>query len=213
MLELLRALLAPRTDVALPNASGTDGLPASALMGILAGASRRVGKDPLVLDPAETERLRAAGIDWPVAVRVDELWRVAVLTSAASRDDFERLVADVYRGGDSDERRAVLRALALFPAPERFAALAADACRTSVLPIFEAIACEKPFPARHLSALHFNQMVLKALFLGVSLARVLGLDGRRTPELTRMARDYAQERRAAGRAVSADLAALAEGSS
>ena len=56
-------------------------------------------------------------------------------------------------------------------------------------------------------------MVLKALFLDISLARVLGLDGRRTAELTRMARDYAQERRAAGRAVSTDLAALAEGSS
>jgi hypothetical protein len=78
-----------------------------------------------------------------------------------------------------------------------------------VLPIFAAIACENPFPARHLSALHFNQMVLKALFLDVSLARVIGLGGRRSAELTRMARDYAQERRAAGRAVSADLAVLA----
>ena len=213
MLELLRALLARRTDVALPNASGADGVSAHVIVGALAGASRRIGKDPLVLDREETERLRAAAIDWPVAARVDELWRVAVLLRAACRGDFERLVADVYRGGDSDERRAVLRALPLLAVPERFAALAADACRTSVLPIFEAIACENPFPARHLSALHFNQMVLKALFLDVSLARVLGLDGRRTPELTRMARDYAQERRAAGRAVSAELAALAEGSS
>jgi hypothetical protein len=213
MLELLVALLASRTDVALPTASGTDVVSASALGGALAGAGRRIGKASLVLEAAETERLRAAGVDWPVAARIDELWRVAVLLGAASRDDFERLVADVYRGGDTDERRAVLRALPLLPAAERFVALAADACRTSVLPIFEAIACENPFPARHLSALHFNQMILKALFLDVSLARVLDLDGRRTAELTRMARDYAQERRAAGRAVSTDLAALAGESS
>jgi hypothetical protein len=209
MFELLWGLLAPRTDVSPPDAHGPDVSPASVLMGALAGASRRVGKNPLVLDAAETERLRAAGIDWPLAARVDELWRVAVLLGAASRRDFERLVADVYRRGDTDERRAVLRALPLLPAPERFTALAADACRTSVLPIFAAIACENPFPARHLSALHFNQMVLKALFLDVSLARVIGLGGRRSAELTRMARDYAQERRAAGHAVSADLAVLA----
>jgi hypothetical protein len=52
-------------------------------------------------------------------------------------------------------------------------------------------------------------MVLKALFLDVPLARIIGLDGRRTPDLTRMARDYAAERRAAGRPVSADLMRLA----
>jgi len=52
-------------------------------------------------------------------------------------------------------------------------------------------------------------MLLKALFLDVSLARIIGLDGRRTPELERMACDYAAERRAAGRPVSDDLAHLA----
>src|SRR5262249_10116714 len=131
------------------------------------------------------------------------------LVEAAARPDGERVVTDAYRGGDSDERCAVLRALPLLPAPERFIALAADACRSSVRPIFEALACENPFPARHLSALHFNQMILKALFLDVPLARVLGLDARRSDELVRMARDYAAERRAAGRPVSADLAVLA----
>jgi hypothetical protein len=107
-------------------------------------------------------------------------------------------------------RCAGLRALPLLPEPARFTALAADACRTSVRPIFAAIARENPYPARHLGELHFNQMVLKALFLDEPLAAIIGLDGRRTAELTRMAADYARERRAAGRAISADLAALAD---
>jgi hypothetical protein len=154
-------------------------------------------------------RLRAAGVDWPLAARVDELWRVALLVAAAPRADLATLVADGFRGGDTDERRAVLRALPLLPDPSRFAPLAADACRTSVRPIFEAIACENPYPVRHLAALHFEQMVLKATFLDVPLARIFGLEGRLTPELRRMARDYADERRAAGRPVSSDLAALA----
>lgn len=204
MLDLLRSLLVPRTAVSLP-----DGAEASALLGAFTAASRRVGKSALSLDDAELARLRAAGVDWPVAARLDELWRVTLLVGAAARSDGERLVADAYRGGDTDERRAVLRALPLLSARERFAALAADACRTSVRPIFEAIACENPYAARHLGALEFNQMILKALFLDVPLARVVGLDRRPNAELTRMARDYAAERRAAGRAVSADLARLA----
>jgi hypothetical protein len=211
MLEVLRGLVRARTAVPLPGDDRPGGpVPeVSALMAALAGAGRRVGKAPLALDAAETERLRAAGADWTIATRLDELWRITVLVEAAARPDGERVVADAYRGGDSDERCAVLRALPLVSAPERFAALAADACRTSVRTIFEALACENPFPARHLSALHFNQMILKTLFLDVPLARVLGLDARRSDELVRMARDYAAERRAAGRPVSADLATLA----
>jgi hypothetical protein len=208
MLDVLTPILARRTALA-PPATGD----ASALLAAFAGAGRRVGKDALDLDGDEIATLRAAGADWPIAARADELWRVALLVAAAGRDDLEHLVAAAYRGGDSDERVAVLRALPLLPRGERFAALAADACRTSLRPIFEAIACENPYPARHLSELHFNQMVLKALFLDVALSRVIGVDARRTPELVRMAADYARERRAAGRPVSADLARLAgEGS-
>ena len=53
--------------------------------------------------------------------------------------------------------------------------------------MFEAIACENPFPARYFPELNFNQMVLKALFNGVALARIVGLRRRRNPELARMA--------------------------
>jgi hypothetical protein len=51
-------------------------------------------------------------------------------------------------------------------------------------------------------------MVLKTLFLGVALERILGLDRRKTAELARMAEDYASERKAAGRSVPADIGRL-----
>ncbi len=82
---------------------------------------------------------------------------------------------------------------------------AVDACRTSIQPLFEAIACDNPYPAGHFPELNFNQMVLKALFNGVALSRIVGLQGRLNPEMSRMAGDYAAERRAAGRAVPADI--------
>jgi hypothetical protein len=61
-----------------------------------------------------------------------------------------------------------------------------------------------------------RQAVLRALpllphserFLAVALDRVEGLAARVTPDLVRMANEYAAERRAAGRSVPADLAAL-----
>ncbi len=51
-------------------------------------------------------------------------------------------------------------------------------------------------------------MVLKALFIEVALERILGLQRRITPELRRMAKDYAGERAAAGRSIPKDIALL-----
>lgn len=87
----------------------------------------------------------------------------------------------------------------------RWLPLAIGATRTHVVPIFEAIACENPFPAAHFPDPSFHQMVLKAVFLGIRLLRIEGLRSRRTPELARMARDYAEERRAAGRTLPEDF--------
>ena len=74
-----------------------------------------------------------------------------------------------------------------------------------ILPLFEAVACENPYPARYFPKRNFNQVILKALFTGVPLSRVVGLSSRLNAELSRMAGDYASERRAAGRTVPSDI--------
>lgn len=175
-------------------------------------AARRLGRGALQPGDEEQRRLAATGVTWPIgAWGVDELGRVALLVTAAARwadAEVETLVDECYGQGDGRERQAVLRALPLLPAAERFLALAVDACRTHIQPLFEAIACESPYPARYFPELNFNQLVLKALFTGVALDRILGLEGRMTPELRRMAADYASERQAAGRSIPADISRL-----
>jgi HEAT repeat protein len=51
----------------------------------------------------------------------------------------------------------------------------------------------------------WNQMVVKALFIGSTLAPIQKLDERRNADLARMLVDYAHERWAAGRTVSPEL--------
>jgi|SRR5215470_2719966 len=188
------------------------GLDSGALAIAFASASRFLGKAPLSPSARESALLRAAGLDWPIAhVGIDEAARMALLVKAAERAgeaELVPLVEDLYRRGENRERQSVLRALPLLPRPERFLALAVDSCRTSVQPIFEAIACENPYPAAFFPELNFNQMVLKALFIEVALERILGLKKRITPELRRMANDYASERAAAGRSIPKDIALL-----
>jgi hypothetical protein len=141
-----------------------------------------------------------------------EAGRIAILIEAAAAlpaAELAAVVDEAWRTGDNNERCAVLRALPRLPEPARFVELAIGACRTNVVPVFEAIACDHPYAADHFPEPAFNQMVLKALFLGVAIDRIAGLAERTTPELARMAAAYASERRAAGRAVSADTERLA----
>jgi len=172
-------------------------------------AGRALGKAPLALAADESEALARGGVTWRIdGWSADELGRVMFLGAAFAELEPARAASVLeacYARGDNRERQAVLRALPFVPEGARFVPLAVDACRTSVQTVFEAIACENPFPADLFPDANFNQMVLKAMFNGVALARIVRLDERKGPELARMAADYAAERRAAGRSVPADI--------
>jgi len=144
---------------------------------------------------------------------LDDLTRITLLTRAcavAESAEHLELVDDIFLRGDNRERGALLRALSFLPGPERFRAVAVEACRTNVLSVFEALACENSYPADHFTDPQFNQMVLKALFMGVAVARIDGLRRRQNDELIRMAKGYASERTAAGRVVPDDIGLIIE---
>jgi hypothetical protein len=71
--------------------------------------------------------------------------------------------------------------------------------------VFKAVAHANPYPSEHLDEAQWNQMILKALFVGVALYPIPGLDARANPRLARMLLDYAHERWAARRDVSPEL--------
>lgn len=152
-----------------------------------------------------------AALSQAFAAARDERSRIALLLALAGELDAAELVEcveELFRGGDAREQAAIVRALPDLPHAQRWVRLARAAARTNVVPVFEALACDNPWPARHLPDDAFRQLVLKAVFLGVSLSRVAGLAERVDDELRRMADDYAAERRAAGRPISSDLASL-----
>jgi hypothetical protein len=178
-----------------------------------AGAGRRLGDAAVTLKADERTGLSPSWLvpeGWPLR----DLGRAALLLRALEvieEPAHPAAVEQLFQRGDNGEREALLRVLSMLPAPERFVDTAADACRSHVQTVFEAIACENPYPSRHFPDLNFNQLVLKAFFTEVAVDRIVGLEGRLTPELARMANDYASERRAAGRAVPPDLERVTRG--
>jgi len=138
-------------------------------------------------------------------------WLILAALEATPLAEQPAVVLRLYEGGELGEQESVLRTLLLLPEPARFLETAVGACRTNAKRVFEAVACDNPFPAAHFPELSFNQMVMKALFVEAPVARIEGLAARRGPELLRMARDYSSERRAAGRPIPADVRLILEG--
>jgi hypothetical protein len=158
--------------------------------------------------PQALQSLAQAGIVLPERWDGADCGRIGLLLLAAQHlqpGALTPFVTDLYWKSSEKEQFAILQALPLLPNPEGWRDLGASACRSHVGTVFEAIACENVYPERYFPELNFNQMVLKAIFNGVSVKRIAGLEKRSTPELRRMVAAYASERRAAGRTVPDDV--------
>lgn len=208
---ILRVRLTPPAWVWLEAARArVADAPLDPLLAAYAGAGLRIGRASLALDAGERRTLEAAapgaGFDhWTL----EDAARVTLL--GARRDagrtggDFVTDATACYAHGDAREQQSWLRALSFWPEAADLLPSAIDGCRTAIVPLFEAVACENPYPARYFPDRNFNQMVLKALFNAIALSRVVGLAARVNAEMSRMAGDYAAERTAAGRTVPADI--------
>lgn len=184
----------------------------SLFFGYFAGVGRRTRDLPFVLSSEARATFVQLGVPVPDPWSLSCTVRAALLLSACislEPREHPSLIKDAYAKGDNEERIAVLRTLALLPEPRRFLDIATEACRTHVLDVFQAIACDNPYPSQYFPDASFNQLVIKALFVELPLSRVQGIGLRKNSELYRMARDYEAERVAAGRSVSDDLAFVA----
>lgn len=169
-------------------------------------APRRLGKPDLAPDRAEEAELAAAapGVDlsgWSL----DGAARVAGLALYAGARPFAATLRDLRRTADAAELITLFRGLPFYPEPESLLLEAGEALRSNMRAVFEAVAHGNPYPQACFDEHRWNQMVLKALFVGSRLAPIVGLDARANPELARVLRDFAHERRAAGRPVPAEL--------
>ncbi len=161
-------------------------------------APRHVGRDEL---PAcEIHGHRLAG--WTR----DQVARVLLLLSLGTEEpQFLRVLDRLFSTADLAELVTLYQTLPLLPFAEQHLARAAEGVRSNMLPVFQAVAIGNSYPAARLDEGAWNQMVVKAVFVGCKLHGIVGLDRRANPALARMLVDYARERRAAERDVAPDL--------
>lgn len=169
--------------------------------------TRKVGKADLTLTEADLSDANASRSGWdPRQWSADQAARVMLILELESDPQrLARALEQLCNTADVGEQAAFYRGLPLYPEQPRYVARATEGLRTNMKAVFEAIAHRNPYPSEQFPEAAWNQMVLKALFVGATLWPIVGLDRRANPELSRMLCDYAHERWSAGRPVSPEL--------
>lgn len=110
-------------------------------------------------------------------------------------------LAQLITAADDEEKASIVKALSELDKEAILLDIVIDLTRTNSVDLFAALALKNSYPAAHFPELHFNQLIMKALFSQLNIGLVIGLQERKNGELTRMAQDYKNERIAANRPV------------
>lgn len=166
-------------------------------------AKRKLGDNRLASDTSSQARDIAVP---PQALRYCDAARLTMLIEVIEKNnDPQTVIHDYYRMADEQEHIALLRGLMIFAPADYLDEIALDCGRSNHLEVLSALMLDNPYPARYYSQSAFNQMVLKALFLGLHIGRIEGLAKRANDDLSRMCESYVTEREKAFREVPVDI--------
>ncbi len=182
---------------------------ANRVISFTARAKRCLGEQVISLKlPANKAESISEGSEWEVShwTKAD-LGRLILLGAALNKCTHDKYMTfeKVFSYCDASERKSLINGLYWLLEDERLIPFAEEVQRTNDMDLFAALVAENPFPAMNYSDAAFNQMVLKSLFLGLSIDRIAGLQYRLNDDLSRMCDDYLHERRLAGREIPASL--------
>lgn len=170
--------------------------------------SRYLGKQKLELSTEELQAANELITGWnPFKWSLDQVGRTLLILSFPHEDE-DKYVATldkIFAAADVGESIALYQSLSLLPHPEKFKLRAAEGIRSNMTSVFNAVALYNPYPAEYLDDLAWNQMILKALFVGSPLQPIYGSERRNNEQLSQMLIDYARERLAAKRTVNPEL--------
>jgi hypothetical protein len=169
---------------------------------------RYTGKEKLELTHSDLQAADRMRRDWyPGDWSVDQAARTLLVLALPQEDmqKYLRSLDQIFSHADVGELVALYQSLPLLPFPEQLRKRAAEGVRSNMTSVFNAVALHNPYPADYFDNIAWNQMILKALFVGSPLYLIQGFDRRANPELARMLIDYVRERLAAKRSVSPEL--------
>ncbi|WP_448204823.1 EboA domain-containing protein [Azospirillum sp. sgz302134] len=180
-----------------------EGAMDGAFLNAFAAVPRHVGQAPLRLTREDREDAAKARPGWhPHRWTADVAARATLLLSYddSTYEAYADMLTGLLKLGRIETSATLYRCLPLLPYPERHVSWATAASRSDHRALFEALAVRNPYPTERFDEAAWNSLIMKAVFLGVPLFEVEGLERRANHVLAHELRDFAQQRAAAGHA-------------
>ncbi|WP_044174145.1 EboA domain-containing protein [Flectobacillus major] len=138
---------------------------------------------------------------------LERLVRVYLLLCLPNENEesYVGYIETLFDTAEINELVALYSALPVLNYPEKWLFRAAEAVRSNMGVVFDAIAFGNPYPQQYFSELAWNQLVLKCIFNDKPIHLIVGLDQRANAKLAETLSDFAHERWAAGRKVPAQV--------
>ncbi|RAK03225.1 hypothetical protein LX87_01347 [Larkinella arboricola] len=169
---------------------------------------RVVGKQVITVPPATADEIQNLRNGFTVeGWTLDRLARVWWLLHLSPDDQsaYISTLENLFKAAEMNELVALYSALPVLHYPEHWRFLATEAVRSNIGPVQEALMLHNPYPAEQLDEPAWNQLIMKAFFSDKAVEQITGFQERTNERLARIAIDYAQERRAAGRTIHPEL--------
>lgn len=169
---------------------------------------RKLGKADL--QPTDIELHAASqlrqGLD-PTDWSIDQTARICFTLAFHQADDasFAHQVSLLVDTSEINELVAIFRGFALFPHPQALEPKAREAIRSTMRPVYEAMAHRNPYPMEFFDEAAWNQMVVKAFFLDSSIWQIQGVGQRYNLDLSIVLIKLVQERWAADRFIAPEI--------
>lgn len=169
-----------------------------------AAATRKTGKQPIVLSEAEIKEIQNILPHftiqyWPID-RLSRVWLLMHL-DAAHPKEYVRIIEILFPTAEMNELIALYSALPVLAYPELWRGRCAEGIRNNIADVLESIMCNNPYPSENLNEPAWNQLVLKAIFTEKPINQIVNLDKRANQSLANTLSDYAHERWAAHREI------------
>lgn len=170
---------------------------------------RLTGKEKLKINEVEKKKADELRPGWDLSEwTADQIGRTYLILCVAQNEEkvtFLEKIDKLFITSDMNEAVALYKSLPVLPYPDSLKARAAEGIRSNMTTVFKAVALRNPYPSEYLDEDAWNQLVLKALFVGSPLYLIQGIDNRANKRLAEMLVEYAHERWSASRQVSPEL--------
>jgi len=171
-----------------------------------AAVPRKTGRQPVELTEEEKNELAAKelSLENRTIDRLARLW-ILLQIDPADKSSYFNKIETLFKAAEMNELAALYASLPFLAYPGEWQKQCAEGIRNNIGIVQDAIMYNNPYPSKYLDDKAWNQLVLKAFFADKDINKIIGLDERANKELAIVLVDYANERRAAHRAVNPQL--------